>query len=544
MFFLSSIFNAVEENCINTTRQLLSALKIKVSRTGIKTIANHPDYPSMLSISDSLTKWQIESIAIKVTVEKIPELPTPFIVKIETKKEGEFLVVVDMYDGEKFVVSEPVSKGWKTIPKEELLQQATGIVLLAEVQQNSGEKEYKINKRRENFRTFVNAATIAIVLLLCTVGVFCSFYRYNVAGWAASALLMLKLFGCCISILLLWYEIDSHNPTLQKVCSGSKNVNCGAVLKSEAAKIFGLSWSEIGFFYFFGGLATLLAGMLSPEFLLFIAWFNIIVLPYTVFSIYYQWRIAEQWCVLCLIVQGILVSEFLVAFSGGLHTIAPLSVFTWTFVAAATLCYALPALSWFLLKPLLQAYKENARNKIALRKLRYRPEIFEALLKKQKAIQHPTNGLGIVIGNPDAATKIIKVCNPYCRPCANAHGVLDEMIEDNENIQLQIIFTVTNRDNDIRGKAARHLMAIAEKNDTALTVKALNDWYLAGKKDYAVFAEKYPMNGEIEAQREKINSMSEWCDKTEITFTPTIFVDGYQLPHNYDVTDLKYFLAK
>ena len=29
---------------------------------------------------------------------------------------------------------------------------------------------------------------------------------------------------------------------------------------------------------------------------------------------------------------------------------------------------------------------------------------------------------------------------------------------------------------------------------------ALDDWYLAPKKDYEVFAEKYPMNGELKMQ--------------------------------------------
>ena len=34
---------------------------------------------------------------------------------------------------------------------------------------------------------------------------------------------------------------------------------------------------------------------------------NILALPYTIFSVYYQWRVAKQWCVLCLVVQGLLI---------------------------------------------------------------------------------------------------------------------------------------------------------------------------------------------------------------------------------------------
>ncbi|PUZ29772.1 hypothetical protein DCC81_10130 [Chitinophaga parva] len=37
--------------------------------------------------------------------------------------------------------------------------------------------------------------------------------------------------------------------------------------------------------------------------------------------------------------------------------------------------------------------------------------------------------------------------------------------------------------------------------------------------------------------------MYEWCKKTNVTFTPTFFLNGYQLPENYSISDLKYFLS-
>ena len=82
--------------------------------------------------------------------------------------------------------------------------------------------------------------------------------------------------------------------------------------------------------------------------------------------------------------------------------------------------------------------------------------------------------------------------------------------------------------------------------------QALDDWYLAENKNYEAFAAKYPMNGELKRQEAKIETMKNWCDKTEIAFTPTFFVsvpndDGstryYQLPEIYTVADLKYFFS-
>jgi protein-disulfide isomerase len=73
--------------------------------------------------------------------------------------------------------------------------------------------------------------------------------------------------------------------------------------------------------------------------------------------------------------------------------------------------------------------------------------------------------------------------------------------------------------------------------------QALDDWYLAESKDYEAFAEKYPMNGQLKLQTEKVKAMYEWCNKEEIQFTPTFFVNSHQLPEIYSVDDLKYFLS-
>ena len=93
-------------------------------------------------------------------------------------------------------------------------------------------------------------------------------------------------------------------------------------------------------------------------------------------------------------------------------------------------------------------------------------------------------------------------------------------------------------------KPVRHLLAIDEKKDEVITKKALDDWYLSEKKDYDLFASKYPMNGELLRQGDKIEAMSEWCKAMKVKLTPTIFINGYQLPDAYSIGDLQYFLLE
>lgn len=68
MLFLSALNNAItKHNVIYTTSKLLKELQVKISISSIrKALEEHPDYPSLLSISDALTSWKIENISIKI----------------------------------------------------------------------------------------------------------------------------------------------------------------------------------------------------------------------------------------------------------------------------------------------------------------------------------------------------------------------------------------------------------------------------------------------------------------------------------------------
>lgn len=116
-------------------------------------------------------------------------------------------------------------------------------------------------------------------------------------------------------------------------------------------------------------------------------------------------------------------------------------------------------------------------------------------------------------------------------------------MHNNLELQLQVIFTASPEEGDSRNAPVKHLLAINEKGDALLTEQALDDWYLAEKKDYDAFATKYPMNGELKQQTGKVKAMHDWCNEVDIQFTPTFFINGQQLPEMYTLADLQYFLS-
>jgi Protein-disulfide isomerase len=147
-----------------------------------------------------------------------------------------------------------------------------------------------------------------------------------------------------------------------------------------------------------------------------------------------------------------------------------------------------------------------------------------------------------VIGNPDAEYEIVKVCNPYCGPCAKAHPELDALIHSNPNIKVRIIFTATGEENDRRTLPVQHLLAIQERDGREQVQKAVDNWYMAETRDYTAFSNKYPMDGELKKQRYKIEDMHRWCQQMKITVTPTFFINGFQLPDSYRIEELKHIL--
>jgi protein-disulfide isomerase len=202
-------------------------------------------------------------------------------------------------------------------------------------------------------------------------------------------------------------------------------------------------------------------------------------------------------------------------------------------------CLLLIFTAWYLLKPILISAKAAPGYIAAYKRILYNPDIFNSLLQQQASTPDGWQKIGIDIGNPNATITILKVCNPYCGPCAKAHPVLEKIIKKNSMIKVKVIFTSTNNENDKANKPVKHLLAIAAKENLVLTALALDDWYLADKKDYEIFAAKYPLNGELAEQEWKIEMMSKWCNDAEIIGTPTFFINGKRLPESYNISELE-----
>lgn len=539
------MFEQYEPN-VKTTFAFLKHLNVKVNKSTVNDVLqSHPDWPSLLCISDSLNKWNVPNAAGRISTEEIDTLPTPFMAHMRSKDAP--LSIVEKVSNTHVTYYSNRFRNPTVVEKKVFFGMWKGVYLIAEPNRDSGEIDYRRNK----IRGLVNSNLLLLLLIGgALIFLIYTFYRsVSNAGSLSNFLIagyfqfFIHLCGLAVTSLLIWHEVDRNNPILHRVCTGIAKTNCNAVLTSKGAKIFKwLSWSEVGFFYFSSCLLILtFSGKGFIDSLRFLSWLNIFAISYTFYSVYYQWRVAKQWCILCLAVQALLILA-------AINTVAQnlLGPF-YVNLSLALSMLAIPTaiiFFWFGIKPYALQLQQAKGMKREYLRLKFNSEIFDTLLIKQKQIHLPVDDLGIEIGNKNAKNKLIKVCNPYCNPCAKAHEKLENLLKNTSELSVKIIFIAPNNENNLMFPPVRHFMSIAEEGNVEMTKSALDDWYLMEEKDYDRFADKYPLKDQFSNQGSKIESMNKWCRAIGIDYTPTIFLNGYQLPGAYNIEDLQYFLLE
>lgn len=524
-------------NCFKVSKKILDLLKISYSSSYLRdALLSHPVNNSLLSISDTLSNYQVYGTAVKVDKKKLSQILLPCVVQVSKHGREYFQVLVSLTKDSVNFFDENGKR--KSSSSEDFLKNWTGVALSVEADDHEVEPDVKKWKRERVTRT--GLLLLLGISLVLWAGTRLSFESFSQSDVIFSILyLALKIGGLVIGIFLLWYEVDRNNPLLQRFCTGGKRINCDAVLGSTASHFFSaeLSLSTLVFSYFLAGAILLLIGSFSTSSLAFLAYVSAATLPIVIFSLYHQAKVLKNWCRFCLLVDGVLVLEMAVMALGRFYS----EPFDLSLLPIFMVVFLIVLIAWIRVKPLLSLKNDLLQSKSSLTKFKSQPVIFETLLARSKKITIPPEDMGIVFKGKSAKHKVLKVCNPYCGPCSKTHSILEKLYKAG-NIDLQIIFTPGGGWEDPRNKTIGHLLAIADKGDTEQIHRALDDWY-GGDKDYEAFAGRYRLNGELLQQEDKIAAMRNWCEFEGIRYTPTIFVNGQELPSSYVAEDLIYILT-
>jgi uncharacterized membrane protein len=347
---------------------------------------------------------------------------------------------------------------------------------------------------------------------------------------------ILFLAGALCSGLLIASELGSQ--IAKSFCQAGKKIDCNTILNSPAATIFGwLKMSDVGIVWFvscwliylLGNLTGHVSSVMAGLFII-----NCFALLYVPFSVAYQGVKMKRWCVLCLMVQGILVAVALVLSS--YYNSIP------DFFSDKIALYILPigfltvVSVWLWIKPLINDAQQLPYRQQELFRIKRDPEIFNHLLKAQRSVETLPLPIEFRLGQEHAPIQMTIVTNPYCEPCMKAHEQLVPLME-RMGEQLSITFRFFTEFN-VHDKAtifARHFLSLSPD----LQAKAFSDWIHLN--NYAAWSELYPVEISDEANS-VLREHKIWCDWAHIAKTPTVFLNGYEMPALYGLSDWVYHI--
>ncbi|TBO42083.1 thioredoxin domain-containing protein [Pedobacter kyonggii] len=521
-----NLFTTQKQNLESIATDLVKHLQVRVTNlTTENCVQEHPEYPSILSLSDCLDKWNVKNDAYKIDKTDYDRDDLLFPFTAHFPEQGGRFILVHRIEGEHVHYSDEYQK--HALMNENIfLERWDGVALYAEKTDRSGEEGYLGQYVFGFLQKMLYPA--AFVLGLSILGLTIISHSFS-EGYLAVCLI--KCIGCAISMLLLIQRVNPRNSFVQNLCSLGGKGGCDTILKSKFAQLSSwLSWSEIGLYYFTGSFLLLL---IYPSSIGLLGWLNVLALPYTIWSISYQfWN--KQWCILCSLIQIVLWAEFLVNVS--FHSFG--KTFDVALLYMLPISFLTPIVVWSLLK---MSFKRAVRPfKQQLNKFKYNTFLFRQVLTSQPRYAVGDELFPILLGNPTASTVITMVSNPYCDPCAKAHTLMEDLLKTKKDILVKVLFSTPDRDDDFRTKAARHLSALTLADDKELAGQALAHWY-SKKETYENWSVKYPIADNDNSHNVR-KIQKEWCEMADITFTPTILINGYKLPSVYSPEDLRFLL--
>ena len=506
-----------------------------------RSLRQKPFYPSMLSIYDVLCEYGIRTEAYKCELKKLENVSCPFIVQVANGHNGSdkrFALVLNATNG--FVTwTNPYNDNKReSIPMNSFSPMFTGYAMFFEAGKDAGEKDYWQHLREEIAEYVTTAGMVLFLPILFIVAVL---WHFLVAGslWVSPCVYGgLLLVGCCVGGLLLAQEYDAYSPVVRRFCGSGGRVSCDAVISSKGSTLWGIPWTVIGGGYFVGSLSALTVSCLDTGVVSHLAWVHVMALPYIGYSLYYQKRVVGQWCPLCLTVLAVIASLFVTALLGDIYG-------QWREITLGTVlcvtCSLCLASSWLLIawKYGFSFHKGEYWER-SFKQVKYNPDVFKSLLHKGKKVDISTDGYGIMLGNPNGSIRIIEVSNPYCGHCATAQPILQKLVDEHVDVCIQMIFTANPKESHYKDYPVDIFLSLYNKGEDMSHV--MKEWYV--NMDMTSFKRSHGVNGSDKSRNEtNACAMYDFCVYMGIIGTPTIFINGYELPKMYSVSDLLYLIT-
>lgn len=370
---------------------------------------------------------------------------------------------------------------------DEIFKAWDGITLYITDKSQSKEPDYEKHRRQKLLDTLMYGSVLALPIV-CVLYIALSIIlrpMFLEAGWFGYSagyvwFALLSTIGLVLGALLLQKQLGENSQVSDHICSLFQKFGCDYVLSSKQAKVGGiLSLSEVGLGYFW---MQLLLWSLAPATHLSIALIALFGMFFPIWSIYSQWHM-HRWCGLCLLTQAVLLLQgVLVIFDGVVNIIDGLNIVHLIITGLALLVGILAA--HFISDEITQ--KREAKQ--AQMKMRYtmrHPEVFSFFMEGAKHFEYQPEDVTEALGNRDADHHVGLYLSHHCSHCIELQPQVDAFIKNQSDT---FAIDIINTDN------------LKEEEQKAFS------------------------------------------ERTGLSGTPTIMLDGYQIPTFAELSDLSFMI--
>lgn len=498
---------------------ILRELRVPFTKSfALHAYEEHPYKYTFFGLKSLCERYGIEAKGLFLQDKStILSLSVPFIVKYNNDyalvKRIDENVTFEMYGSEN-----------KLLPKD-FIKNCSGHALLFRSDENSIEPNYKqhLFTRRLNVLEYIGFAICGMVLLGA------SMLGRLVPTCVELILMLLSLLGCFLSGMLISQHMEIHNALAERVCHAFRKSSCNNVLESSAAKFLGkYSWAEIGFSYFLVNFIGLLVSDRSQEPLAYVAALSLL---YSAWSIWYQRRLS-QWCPICLMVQAVVLVQFLCYLLGGFYfqTVKWDAQVIGCLISAYICCTLIvnKLVLFFSISTQLQQIRWKYNH------LKMNEKVFNVLLHEGR--EYKAADSSVEFGPRDAQMVVTIFSNPYCNPCAAMHERLQDLYASNSCL-IRYVFTSFKPEWNMINK---YLIAVYQQYGEKKAWEIYTEWYGNGKFSQEHFFDRFNLDMDSDDIELEFQRHEQWRISTKLNATPTVLVDGYKIPYGYSIEEMQY----
>ncbi len=499
--------------------KLLSATKNQTYSSEFENAyESHPNFPSLLAVTDSLTQLKIDNIAANIPFNHVDQLPEKYLAQLNIEYEEIYFITTT---GNSFTL-ENGNGSVKKVTSKELEKYWTGIVLLID------ENEENLSKKVIGQSNYL---FVTLLILLVIVSLYTN--KFDAIEVVFTILLSIGLY-VSVEILRTYFKDNQNNES--KFCSVGKNFSCKSIINSKSYSFSKyVEFVDLPIVFF---SAAFLSQILNLNPFFYFGIITVLSFPFLLYSIYLQKFVLRKWCLLCLIVSIVMIS-IIVLFLLNYKNITSDNSSLISILIVGLLSVVL----WIFIKKQLIKSRNDLKELNKLLRFKRDDSVFSKIALQVKYKDQYDLLNKISIGDRSAKNTITLFLSPSCPHCHSAYKNATELVEKNrQQLKLEVCYNlnINNHDNPnlVVAKTIFYLFN-SDKNYK----EALDDWHI-NSLNLEDWEKKWFIDSSFTQEKNQIEDQYQWCTNNQFNYAPVKIFNGVLLPDIYELNELFYFFKE